>query len=363
MSLIFDSLKQGNLGEAAHFAILGLKTAFIDGFNGLAAMLPDYLQPTIDVIRSIGELIGEGQWSTIADGLVAAFDWATNTVKANWDIWLQNMSDKLYEVIGEVWGWWSGKVTEMTNKLLGTEEKEMQVRLNQEEMDKAISSVAKLKQLKEAMLEEKEKPMSAEENQMLNKNLNTVDKELAAAERRLEWLRGTGMGGEANRPGEILGREDSTRRADTSVADREAARLRQQAAADAAAARFGSVIGLSVEDRTERDEMRAEVAKLLRSRDDAYTERNALVAALSKVFPASLERHDATDTSWDPEWLTIVAIDLPTGQATWHIHDRERSMFAHLSPRSGYAWDGHTTTEKYARIAALKAADGGEVTP
>lgn len=105
------------------------------------------------------------------------------------------------------------------------------------------------------------------------------------------------------------------------------------------------------QQRAERAE--AEVERLSRSRDEAYTERNALVAALSKVFPSSLEQHDPTDTSWDPEWLTIIAIELPTGQATWHIHDRERDMFSHLRPREGYAWDGHTTAEKYARIAAL----------
>ncbi len=112
----------------------------------------------------------------------------------------------------------------------------------------------------------------------------------------------------------------------------------------------------------ERDEARAEVERLSRSRDEAYTERNELVAALSKVFPASLEHHNAGDTSWDPEWRTIIAIDLPTGQATWHIHDRERGMFAHLLPRVGYAWDGHTTAEKYARLAAL-APEAKEETP
>ena len=46
-------------------------------------------------------------------------------------------------------------------------------------------------------------------------------------------------------------------------------------------------------------------------------------------------------------------IDLPTGQASWHYHDREAHLFAGLPPYTK-PWDGHTTPEKYERLAALR---------
>ena len=95
----------------------------------------------------------------------------------------------------------------------------------------------------------------------------------------------------------------------------------------------------------------AEVAK-----DRAYQERDRLVCALSKVFPSWLARHPDDDTEWDDDWRWIVFIQLPTGQASWHIHDSEHSWFRHLT-MGGDAWDGHTTEEKYRRLEALKVAE------
>ena len=86
----------------------------------------------------------------------------------------------------------------------------------------------------------------------------------------------------------------------------------------------------------------------------AYHERNQLVAALSKLYPSHTCQHPVEDTAWDPEWLTIVCVHLPTGQVTWHIHLSERPLFAHL-PKSANHWDGHTTGEKYRRLAGIDA--------
>jgi hypothetical protein len=88
--------------------------------------------------------------------------------------------------------------------------------------------------------------------------------------------------------------------------------------------------------------------------DAVYLERNRLVAALSKLFPASLERHPDTDVAWDDDWRWIVFIDLPTGQASWHLHDSHLALFDHLPRLDGRTWDGHTTDEKYARLTALQ---------
>lgn len=106
---------------------------------------------------------------------------------------------------------------------------------------------------------------------------------------------------------------------------------------------------------SEVERLRGEVEAGRKAKDGAYSERNNLVAALSKLFPASLERHEESDKSWEDDWRWIVFINLPTGQVSWHIHDSELPGFNHLHRICGRVWDGHTTEEKYARLAALRA--------
>jgi hypothetical protein len=101
--------------------------------------------------------------------------------------------------------------------------------------------------------------------------------------------------------------------------------------------------------------LRREVQRLTEQKDGAYSERDQLVAALSRLFPASLERHYPEDDDWDDDWRWVVFIDLPTGQASWHIHDSELPMFDHLLRKAGRVWDGHSTEEKYKRLAAMEA--------
>ena len=104
------------------------------------------------------------------------------------------------------------------------------------------------------------------------------------------------------------------------------------------------------------DERGEQVAQLQASKGTAYSERDALVCALSKMFPARLERHPDSDATWDDDWRWIVFCDLPTGQASWHINDSELDWFAHLERHLGVnSWDGHTPAEKYARVARLEA--------
>lgn len=94
------------------------------------------------------------------------------------------------------------------------------------------------------------------------------------------------------------------------------------------------------------EDLKAQIA----SKDGAYTERNALVCLLSKIFPSCLSVHDLNDKTWDDEWRWIVFIELPTGQCSWHIHNTELDNFVHLPIIPETKWDGHTTAEKYARI-------------
>lgn len=98
----------------------------------------------------------------------------------------------------------------------------------------------------------------------------------------------------------------------------------------------------------------AYIACLKSAKDAAYEERNALVAALSKIFPAWRELHSQDDEAWDKDWMNIIYIDSPVGQLSWHIHTKELANFNHLEFREGSSWDGHTTEEKYRRLAAIQ---------
>ena len=108
----------------------------------------------------------------------------------------------------------------------------------------------------------------------------------------------------------------------------------------------------------ERDAARAEAAEQRANKDAAYSERNQLVALLSTMFPAG--RRETDIEGWDPEWSNCVYIDLPTGQASWHYRRDEMPLFVHLDLYSK-PWDEHSTGEKYARVALLRAqnVEGG----
>ena len=89
------------------------------------------------------------------------------------------------------------------------------------------------------------------------------------------------------------------------------------------------------------------IEKLEEARDGAYTERNRLVAFLASIYPSGVKR--TAIPGWDEAWHNCVYIDLPVGQASWHYHNDEAHLFAHLPPYES-EWDGHTTEEKYERL-------------
>src|SRR5258708_3036836 len=112
----------------------------------------------------------------------------------------------------------------------------------------------------------------------------------------------------------------------------------------------------------------SELEELRKQKDQAYWERNQLVAALSKIYPSWLSRHEESDTSWDRDWMGIVFIEIPTRwaygdqrnivpeklqyepkQVSWHIHDSDLQYFEHLTQRLN-TWDGHDTETKYSRL-------------
>jgi hypothetical protein len=109
-------------------------------------------------------------------------------------------------------------------------------------------------------------------------------------------------------------------------------------------------------------ELRAENARLVealhnaeverdhqrRNKDQAYEERNRLVALLAGIFPSGVKHTNIP--GWNPEWHGAAYIDFPWGQASWHFHDSQAHLFAHLPLYKG-EWDGHTTEAKYEAIA------------
>ena len=116
----------------------------------------------------------------------------------------------------------------------------------------------------------------------------------------------------------------------------------------------------------------SELEDLRKQKDQAYWERNLLVAALSKIYPAWLSRHEESDTAWERDWMWIVFIEIPTRwaygdqrnivpeklqyetkQVSWHIHDSELQYFRHLEERPNI-FDGHTREEKFKRLKNIE---------
>jgi len=131
-------------------------------------------------------------------------------------------------------------------------------------------------------------------------------------------------------------------------------------------------LGYKVPDEQEVDNqrlnreaaMRESVARLTSERheavaakDNAYRERDMCVALIARGAAAlgyrvGLGQHNPLDIAWEQDWRTIVFVDLPTGQVSWHIHDSERPWFEDF-PTYDSEWDGHDTAEKYRRVMAF----------
>lgn len=85
--------------------------------------------------------------------------------------------------------------------------------------------------------------------------------------------------------------------------------------------------------------------------DAVYRERAHLVAHLATVYPSTIGPHDP---NW-PEW-SVVIIDTPTGQMSWHVAPTDLDLFRHVATSTINTWDGHTTEEKYERLRRLIGA-------
>jgi hypothetical protein len=79
--------------------------------------------------------------------------------------------------------------------------------------------------------------------------------------------------------------------------------------------------------------------ELVAAKNNAYHERDQLVALLAAIYPSWMGYHEG---EWEDDWRNIVYIQTREGQLSWHIHDSELPLFAHVSPGTGQ-WDRHTT--------------------
>lgn len=83
--------------------------------------------------------------------------------------------------------------------------------------------------------------------------------------------------------------------------------------------------------------------------DAAYSERARLVAFLSRVYPS----HWAEDPE-SPGW-PVICVHSPAGQLCWHIGPNDVHLFPPDLDTRANDWDGHSTEEKYGRLARLGA--------
>ncbi len=125
----------------------------------------------------------------------------------------------------------------------------------------------------------------------------------------------------------------------------------------AEAAPYRGVFKQADEDVVLREKT-ARIDELVQQKDMAYSERDRCVAAIAALavrlnWSVWLGRHEASDKSWDHDWRTIVFMNLPSGQVSWHIHDSELPWFDFVPMIPERPWDGHTTQQKYARLAKL----------
>ena len=84
---------------------------------------------------------------------------------------------------------------------------------------------------------------------------------------------------------------------------------------------------------------------------DIYSERAAVVAALARAARETGRKVWFGVDPKEPEW-PVLFIDLPTGQVSWHFSAQDRDAYASDISNGSGKWDGHTTEEKYARLAA-----------
>lgn len=110
---------------------------------------------------------------------------------------------------------------------------------------------------------------------------------------------------------------------------------------------------MSIHQTGERiDNLRDQLYHAFQSKDNAYRERNYVVAALARVFPSGIR--PTKIEGWDPEWENCVYIDLPTGQISYHYHLDDSDLFIRL-PDYLHPFDHHDKKTVHQRLFRLNS--------
>jgi hypothetical protein len=88
-------------------------------------------------------------------------------------------------------------------------------------------------------------------------------------------------------------------------------------------------------------------------KDEAYRQRNVLVAALARLYPSGVRR--TSIEGWSSDWHGCVYIDLPSGQISYHYHDSQSYLFLGL-PAYTKPWDGHDKAAVEQRLSSVSAS-------
>ncbi len=110
------------------------------------------------------------------------------------------------------------------------------------------------------------------------------------------------------------------------------------------------------ESTYDRDALEQELAQAVAWRDRAYAERNTLACVVARCIiehggRAGTWRDDAGEAGFQ----VVVGFDLPQGQVTFHMDERDprrpwETLPEYRANEDGSRWDGHTDAEKWSRV-------------
>ena len=248
---VISAIQQGKWSEAGALAGMGLKLAFQDAVEGLFGD-----SQIKNSIYKLAELFGGGRWAEIGtlawQGLSESLTIGMETIKANWDLWLQSLSDELYEQMGKVWEWWNQKIQAMSTTLL--EKAELVTLTGEMQAENDRQRLVEIKELQEeiaaAQKEYRANQKYIEEGGNAGWAPQTFAKRAEAIENmrlRLKGLEAVERERQKNMNAAHQGLDvpkTDRPRADTSIADRETARAVSQAKIDAARQRLREMFGM-----------------------------------------------------------------------------------------------------------------------
>ena len=90
-----------------------------------------------------------------------------------------------------------------------------------------------------------------------------------------------------------------------------------------------------------------------KSIQDVYAQRNELVLALAKTLPGSGWGVDKQKEGWDDEWKTVIYLNTPGGQLSFHVGPTVGNRAREELPRYEGEWDGTWWVDHGHRLKSL----------